>query len=137
MDWLKQPKIEYKNGRVDLAVAPRSRNVRKRRLDPIALFEFKRGYRFDRRTCKDLQRLAHLKKSARRPCKAYLILIGSGFPAKLISERGRAIRKSKILKDVSVKIGGTKLTISRVCKALPTTKMGAKTGVWAIAIGVG
>jgi hypothetical protein len=137
LDWLKRPKNEYKNGRVDLAVAPRRRKLSEGRFEPIALFEFKRGYLFDRRICQDLQRLAHLKKSARRPCKAYLILVGSGFPAKLISESGRAIRRSKTLKDVSGKIGGAKLTIPRVCKALPTMKLRAKTGVWAIAIEVG
>jgi hypothetical protein len=137
LNWAKQPKREYENGRVDLVIAPRAHNLRKRRFDPITLLEFKRGHRFEQTVLKDLRRLANLKKSSRRSCKAYLILVDSGFPRKLVSEKGHGIRNCKILKDASNKIGGAKLKITRVCKALPTTKLKAKTGVWAIAIEVG
>jgi hypothetical protein len=100
---------------------------------PVALLEFKRGFVISERVRNDIQRLKTFKASADSKCQAYLVLVGAGCPNRFVSDNGHALRRPEILAKRSI---GANVVIRRICKALPTTKLRAASGVWAIALEV-
>jgi hypothetical protein len=130
LEWAKPIPKALAKAHVDLVIASVGRGSKH---TPLALLEFKRGFVISERVRNDIARLKTLKGSAKSSCRTYLVLVGAGFPKRFVEDNGHARRRPQILAQPSI---GARIVIRRVCKALPTTKLKATSGVWTIAIEV-